>query len=440
MKFRGNGILQRTTKRQRLLIGAGAGVLVVMFMIFGPNPGGSADRQDTPDISGVERVVMDLTRGARAERSWLDISENEFGAIKDRLADLEENRAAMARANDALREHNEALEEQYRLDQENAIAALDAQSDEIERLRAELENSNRPLPPAVPEPDGTGGHESTYPASPFMRAGDARQGLPPETDWSQEMTTSGEGPMPSPGIEMIRFDRDSGSKRLEHYVPAGAYAPAVVVSGVDAGVGVENQSNPRPVLFRITGPAVSAAFEGTRQTIDLGGCLVTGAAIGDLSSEKVYVRLQKMTCSRKPGMVFEASVEGYMTGAGKAGVRGEVVSREGDLITKSFLSGAISGIGTGLAQATVPGFATVGSITTPQKRNLGEIARTGVGSGIGTAGDRISDYLIKRAEQYQPVVVMQSGTPVELVFIQGVHLRPERPAHKKQAASGEHGG
>ena len=42
-------------------------------------------------------------------------------------------------------------------------------------------------------------------------------------------------------------------------MPAGAYAEAVVLAGVDASVGVSSQGDPRPVLLRLTGKAKSAA-------------------------------------------------------------------------------------------------------------------------------------------------------------------------------------
>ena len=48
--------------------------------------------------------------------------------------------------------------------------------------------------------------------------------------------------------------------QLGAYLPAGSYAPAIVISGVDASVGVSSQAEPKPVLFRITGPATTAGY------------------------------------------------------------------------------------------------------------------------------------------------------------------------------------
>ena len=53
---------------------------------------------------------------------------------------------------------------------------------------------------------------------------------------------------------------------------------------------------------------------------------------------------------------------------------------------------------------------------------LADIGRAGVGAGAGTAGRKVADYLIRRAEQYQPVIQLQAGTRVTVVFIEGARL------------------
>ena len=80
------------------------------------------------------------------------------------------------------------------------------------------------------------------------------------------------------------------------YVPPNAYARAKVLVGVDATAAVGGGSDPKPVLFRLTGPAIHVGTDGKFQTTDLRGCQVNGAAYGELSSEKVYIKLQRITC------------------------------------------------------------------------------------------------------------------------------------------------
>ena len=53
---------------------------------------------------------------------------------------------------------------------------------------------------------------------------------------------------------------------------------------------------------------------------------------------------------------------------------------------------------------------------------LADIGRAGLAGGASSAGRRVADYLIRRAEQYQPVIQLQTGTPVTVVFLEGVRL------------------
>ena len=207
--------------------------------------------------------------------------------------------------------------------------------------------------------------------------------------------------------------------------------------------GVSSQGDPRPVLFRITGPAWTAApsgsGDGAAMRVDVAGCTVTGAAHGDLSSEKIYARLRTMTCAG-PGSetVIETDVAGFVAGSGKVGVRGPVVSREGALVEKAFLAGLVSGVGQGVSQAFQPQAVATGGGASVANTGLGDIGRAGLGSGAASAGQKVADYMIRRAEQYQPVIQLRAGTRVTLVFLEGARLDGQ-VAVKSQARSNEGG-
>ena len=216
----------------------------------------------------------------------------------------------------------------------------------------------------------------------------------------------------------------AGTRPISSWLPAGAYAEAVVLAGVDASAGVSSQGDPRPVLLRLTGKARSAAAGGAAMEADVEGCTLTGAAYGDLSSEKVYVRLQTMTCSGSDaGTVIETKVSGFVAGGGKAGVRGPVVSREGELVEKAFLAGLVSGVGETAANVLQAPAGTAGA---ENAASLSDLGRAGLGAGAGSAGRRVADYLIRRAEQYQPVIQLQTGTRVTVVFIEGARIAERR--------------
>ncbi len=435
MKTRANELLQRTTNQQKAAFGVCAVIVGVGLMWFFDS-GEPSNRSVHNGDSETTRIVADLTRGARAERSWLDISENRFTDMEARLKRLELERQKLEKDNELLAQRNEEMAT-------DANQAIDAQAEEIERLRHQVETISQGTQGQVSagqqseQQDGQASEITTSPnlsnlpaaitGNPFERA---RNDLAPKVRSRNDLRSgrdarTDESPKAANLIHFNLGEREGGSKDLDRYIPAGAYAPAEVISGVDAAVGVNAQADPRPVLFRITGPAVTAALGSTRQTADIKGCTVTGAAFGDLSSEKVYVRLQTMTCSRRHGQVFETEVQGYMAGAGKAGVRGVVVSREGALVAQSFVAGAVSGIGGAAAEAMQPQVIDTGVGVTTGQQQITDILKGGIGQGLDNAGSKVSDYLVKRAEQYQPVVIMQAGTRVELVFIKGVELNPD---------------
>ena len=210
-----------------------------------------------------------------------------------------------------------------------------------------------------------------------------------------------------------------------NYLPPNSIAVARVIVGVDANAGVRSETDPLPVVLRITGPARSVYDRGRLLKTQISGCLVNGAARGDLSSEKVYVKLQRMTCPQKGGRYAVSDVKGFIAFGGKTGVRGRVVSREGALVGQAFLAGLAGGFGRGFS-ANSTSLLTGSSVNVNgerQKLGTGDILQGGIGEGVATSGDMVSKYLIERAEQYQPVIEMPTGIDVEIVFLEGVFIQ-----------------
>ena len=126
-----------------------------------------------------------------------------------------------------------------------------------------------------------------------------------------------------------------------------------------------------------------------------------------------------MTCAQPGGRFAVSEVKGFIAFGGKVGVRGRVVSREGSLTTQAFLAGLVSSAGTALN----------GSFNAPiisggrEDPDASEVGLRALGGGAEQAGTTLSEYLIERAEQYQPVVEMPTGASVEVVFLDGTFIR-----------------
>lgn len=100
-------------------------------------------------------------------------------------------------------------------------------------------------------------------------------------------------------------------KTILNTIPAGAFARSVLLSGLDASAAMSASADPRPLLLRLTDHGTLPR----RFKSDLKDCHMTASAYGDLSSERVYARLEKLTCTiRKTGEIIETQVAGYIAG------------------------------------------------------------------------------------------------------------------------------
>ncbi|MFZ5665729.1 MAG: TrbI/VirB10 family protein [Pseudomonadota bacterium] len=419
------GLNARTARRQKLLLGTLGALALVggsWFILGGDDKARSDDQQAAQTIDTAGLVNRDLSQRefVATYGNRLDAVTREQKALKDAAIPRGEIDAQLA----ALKAENQAM----RVDGQAAIDAISAENAELKsRLAAQ---ATAPAP-AVPPP-AYGPRAGSYDAR-------ARQAAtaPPGT-----ATASGEAMIPAPGeVKLMSFGSDkagTGGLRVGRpetppvvvedspdYLPPNSYAPARVIVGVDASAGVASQTDPLPVVLRITGPARSVMQNGKVLTTRIQGCVVNGAARGDLSSEKVYVKLARMTCDQPGGRVAVSEVKGFISFAGKSGVRGRVVSREGSLVSQALLAGIIGGFGRGFSANANSVFSATRTNPDGTRSQLSptDILGGGLGQGAADAADTVSKYLIERAEQYQPVVEMPTGIDVEIVFLDGVYVR-----------------
>ena len=211
-------------------------------------------------------------------------------------------------------------------------------------------------------------------------------------------------------------------KTVDTTIPAGAFAKTILLSGLDASSSMTASSDPRPMLLRLIDPGTLPR----RFQSDLKDCHCTASAYGDLSSERVYARLEKLTCiERASGEIIETQVAGYIAGSdGKAGIRGIVASKDGQFLGRSLVGGIFAGLSNVAnpqnRQAQANPFAMGGKQPSPP--NIGDMFTAGMTSGVSTALDRLSQYYIDRAEQLQPVIQIAAGQVVDIVFTQGTFI------------------
>ncbi|PEQ10338.1 conjugal transfer protein TraB [Novosphingobium sp. PC22D] len=417
----------RTAKRQKMLFGSIGAVLVLgagWFVLGGEDASSEKDTgAQTIDTAGL--VNRDL-----ADREFVTIYGNRLDAVAREQKALREAALPRKEVEDqlaALKAENAAM-------RSDGQAAIDAISAENAELKSQLAAQAAAPPAPTPPPPAYGPQAGGYDARGHPPRGSGKAGSTGPSESSDALPGPGE-------VKLLNFASDKAgaagirAQRPEvpplvvedspEYLPPNSYAPARVIVGVDASAGVASQTDPLPVVLRITGPARSVVQNGKVLTTRITGCVVNGAARGDLSSEKVYVKLARMTCDQPGGRVAVSEVKGFISFAGKSGVRGRVVSREGSLVSQALLAGIVGGFGRGFAANANSVFSGITSNAdgTRSKLSGGDILGGGLGQGAADTAETVSKYLIERAEQYQPVVEMPTGIDVEIVFLDGVYVR-----------------
>ena len=195
------------------------------------------------------------------------------------------------------------------------------------------------------------------------------------------------------------------------YVPSGSFFRAALLGGLDAPTGGQAQSNPHPILMRVQ----DNAFLPNRYRFKIKECLALGASHGDISSERAYIRLESLSCVRHDGKAIDVPVKGYVVGEdGKAGMRGRLVSKQGQVLANALVAGIGAGIGQAFQQsATTISTNPLGSVGTIDP---GKQFQAGIGTGVGKALDRLSQYYITLAEKMFPIIEVDAGRTVDVVF------------------------
>ncbi|AIL66158.1 conjugal transfer pilus assembly protein TraB (plasmid) [Rickettsiales bacterium Ac37b] len=374
-----NSIEPKETRRKQVRVGLLIGVIFIAVCVFIVETGNKGEKKSLVKNVKEKEVnnsgISNLAKGISHEAHWSEVQGKEVEELKNKQIESEL----------LLKEFKEKMLIDKVSREEIADAML--------KMKAELEESyNRRL----------------------------------EEELGKK-TVANQLPVIERRIESKKSGIKKRVRKIGDYIPANSYVQAKMISGVDAGVGITAESDPRQALLRITGEAISAGLgQEYLKTKRLIGCLLSVKAVGDISSEKAYLDGVILTCAVDKNTAIEVPVKAYITSRGKSGVRGEIVSREGDMVLKSFLSGITSGFGSSIAQMSQPQVAiTGGGLVTTGKQQTRNIVGSGLGSGANSAGDTLSQYFIKRAEQYQPVISVNEGTEVYVVFQEGFSLKLE---------------
>jgi conjugal transfer pilus assembly protein TraB len=266
-------------------------------------------------------------------------------------------------------------------------------------------------PPAKASPAGAlPGGLADNPAAPFAVAG--------ATPTIVRVTLADRTRSPSAATNASSADSAAAkdARTVSTFLPV-SFARGTLLGGLDAPTGGQSQSNPHPVLIRLSDNSVLPnRFRGEYRE-----CFVVAAGYGDISSERAYLRTESLSCVRADGATLEVKIQGSVYGEdGKVGMRGRLVTKQGQMLANALLAGVVSGIGQGLSTSSTE--YSTSALGTVASASGGDAYRAGVGTGVGRALDRLAQYYIKLAENTFPVIEVDAGREIDVVITKGVRI------------------
>lgn len=401
-------------RRKQMAILGGL-VVVVGGIAFGAAMLGAPKKLPPPKAPESTRKAF----GAQGEQvNSADVWRTQEGArltqLQQQLADLQTRMAA--------REKQESNEKKR--EEEAAAKKLEEEKIAREKEREEAERRARAAPPSTGLPPQTGALGT--PGNPDLSAGQPEviKGILRVDLGSTNGSANGAGKgAPTGGRQGAANPAPSssanttGTENAETYIPAGTFMRGVLLAGLDAPTGGQAQQNPHPVIIEV----MDMASLPNRFKADYKNCRFTANGAGDLSSERAYIRLDRLSCISEDGGALDIGVKGYIADqTGKAGVRGRLVSKQGQVLANALVAGVASGIGTAFAQSSMT--TSSSALGSTQTIKDGEQLQAGIGVGVGNALQQLSKYYISLAEKMFPIIEVDAGQPVDIVITKGVSV------------------
>lgn len=381
-------------------------------------------------IGGVAWYFGTPHRSAPAAKSSKKPVPNLAGTVNSSSFDKKVSRTAVA---DLQSTADETRKKLARF--ERRLETAESQSKALREQVAQLQDDNKLLQTEL-EAAGNAPDTATGPApgGPLPVGGAPAGGsVPPPTTFypaggtpANQMTIN-VNPQIRQGLSRMSVDYSDVKKKSNApalpYIPSGSFAAATVIEGADTNASVTGEKSASPMQFRLTGKVKMP----NDKEYDLTGCFVTAAGYGDISSERALVRTTHLSCTVN-GHVIDQTFKGHVSFMGKNGIHAEPVIRNGKLVGYAFLGGAVDAMGSSISEV---GSTTVG-IGAASTVSGADVARAGLGGGTASAGKTMSDYYIKRAEQFHAVIPVGAGVKVTVVFQEGFQLEyADMEKHKK---------
>lgn len=444
--------LDPSKRKQLTLIGGSALFFVLSALVI------TATSDDTPKIMQKPRKVEYTLFNGKSPR---DVSMDAMaGKIKKLTEDFSDIRTTFQRQDQKIQEASQMIKLQTE-ELNKRTEKLAQQTNELyQKIDAAQEALKNQVPlPEIPldeKPARTGkGRKSKRDAVEPELLGEQPPTLaesdtaPAETGpkirvvtgEGEESKKSDKGTQKNAGkkiTEFVNIKKPSGKTGVpDMFLPAGSILSGTLVTGLDAPTANQSRNDPFPALLRVKHEAILP----NRYRMDIRECFLIASGYGDLSAERAYMRAERISCVKKDGAVIETAIDAYSVGEdGKAGVRGRLVSKNGQIIGNALLSGFVAGISQAFAPQKVLAYrdnAQPGEQQPFQYPSPEMLAGQALTGGIKGAAEQIADYYLEMAKNIFPIIEVDAGRKIDFIMIRGMSLNPK--SRSGQGTGGQSG-
>lgn len=449
-------------RKKQLVLGIGCAVLVSILWQF--LSGEQYEKTENVTPSSV-RLTADNSRqlSVDALSARVRSMERSKEELVKKIGDLEEKNKRMvtieAEANDNARKYrrdldelNDRLERQINTLSERGIQVDDTantastgQSDEqsddlgesVSLLNDDTNNAQRIDFSSVPkQPAGRrqGDKNIWADSSRFQSPPSRATARTPGSRPSDEEVEGTEQSKPSVSMTVIESTPDAATRERnaqaedeaeqDQYLPAGSIVSGTLITGLDAPTNNSAKGNPHPALVRIKTESILP----NRYRADLRECFMIVSGYGDMSSERAYLRTETLSCINLEGQAMETRLESFAVGEdGKAGVRGRLVTKTGQLLAKSTMAAFLSAASEVFGSSPIPTISTSPSDSLPFQQALSDDSvQSAAMQGTGKAMERIADYYLDMADQIFPILEVDAGREIDLILNTGTSISFDR--------------
>lgn len=389
-------------KQQHLLLGIGIGFIVLVIAVFA-FWGSKTTKPKEEKKEGFKKHSLASPISASSNEShWIEKAQNAWKAEQEKTKQLGKNIQVLGEEKD------------------KQVKLIQSQKDELLQMKASLTELKQQIVKLQ--------MERPIPTESQLTQGEVGSHMLPRAD---EDKKSNGFELDSGFIQYTAKLKRRAKPRLrtpENYVFSNTFAKAVVLQGADVSAGVLSQTNPDIMMFQI----VEDGIMPNGHRAHLKDCFVSGAVIGDISSERGKIRLERLSCIHKDGTSIDTQITGIASDS-KNGIRGRAVWREEPMVNKAFWGNFWQSMGNiGQQYSTEYSTSPLGSVSTINPSRIPLAAASG---GAAGSAKMYAQYNIKRAEMYHPIIQLPPQVVVDVVFLKGFWLdggsdtqAPENPS------------